>query len=493
MPRTMNSEVSVFDFAGTVKDVKDAFTRDMVSENTETTTVASKSYSAGETFIWTDRKVYKAKSAIASGDTLSAATNGNIEAVGDLAGAVVENKEELESVSDLVDYMVNHQGLKNLLPNNATSITHNGITYTVNNDGTISVSGTATANAYILFPIISLKKGKYILSGCPDVNQSESKAFLYITSLSVFDYGNGAEFELLSDNDNINVAIRVNAGVSFSSTITFKPMIRPAEIEDPTYVPYAKSNVELTGAVTPMLNELGAKNLLPNNATSQVVNGITFTVNSDGSVTANGTSTGWSKQNLNSGFTLPAGKYRMSSGNTMPSKTYLTLVRVSDDATLFTVSGNREVEFSLASDTVVYVYVAVDSTAGAISNLTVYPMIRPASIEDDTYVPYAMTNRELTAYGTQFNKMVCIAGDSYIGRHMRTVRNDQLTFTDGKATKDISSFHSGSEAFGFFFFTYNANNIGVMPITVNNGVATFNTEGSTLNGQRYVNWMILLP
>ena len=131
MPRTMNSEVSVFDFAGTVKDVKDAFTRDMVSENTETTTVASKSYSAGETFIWTDRKVYKAKSAIASGDTLSAATNGNIEAVGDLAGAVVENKEGLESVSNLVDYMVNHPGIKNLLPNNATTQTVNGVTFTV--------------------------------------------------------------------------------------------------------------------------------------------------------------------------------------------------------------------------------------------------------------------------------------------------------------------------------------------------------------------------
>lgn len=167
---------------------------------------------------------------------------------------------EVTDISDEIADMNNVLGAKNLFPNEAVSATSSGITFTVNSDGTVSVSGTATANAYITFPIISLKKGTYILSGCPDINQSETKAFLYIGSLSVFDYGSGAKFTLSSDNDNINLAIRVNAGVSFSSAITFKPMIRLASIADDTYEPYSMTNQELT----PIAQAVSNRNLLDN-------------------------------------------------------------------------------------------------------------------------------------------------------------------------------------------------------------------------------------
>ena len=91
------------------------------------------------------------------------------------------------------------------------------------------------------------------------------------------------------------------------------------------------------------------------------------------------------------------------------------------------------------------------------------------------------------------SNVVKIAEGSFIGKKILTRRNDQLTFSNGVATKDISSNYSGSEAFGFFMFPYNANEVGLMHIIVNNGVATFNTEGTSINGQRYVNWLILLP
>lgn len=89
--------------------------------------------------------------------------------------------------------------------------------------------------------------------------------------------------------------------------------------------------------------------------------------------------------------------------------------------------------------------------------------------------------------------VVNVASPSYIGKTIISSRNDQLTFTNGKATKDISNIYNGTEAFGFFFFPYNANEVGVMRILVTNGVADFNTDGTTLQGQRYVNWMIFLP
>ena len=58
---------------------------------------------------------------------------------------------------------------KNLLKNIATSQTINGITFTVNDDGTVLVNGTATAMAQInlVGTRQQLSKGKYIVSGCP--------------------------------------------------------------------------------------------------------------------------------------------------------------------------------------------------------------------------------------------------------------------------------------------------------------------------------------
>lgn len=91
------------------------------------------------------------------------------------------------------------------------------------------------------------------------------------------------------------------------------------------------------------------------------------------------------------------------------------------------------------------------------------------------------------------NNMALLVDNSFIGKRILSRRNDQLTFTNGIATKDISSSYNGSQAFGFFFFPYNANNVGVMHITVNDGVAKFDTEGTTNSGELYVDWLILLP
>ena len=91
------------------------------------------------------------------------------------------------------------------------------------------------------------------------------------------------------------------------------------------------------------------------------------------------------------------------------------------------------------------------------------------------------------------DEVVNVVSPSYIGKSIISARNDQLTFTNGIATRDISNIYNGSEAFGFFFFPYNDNQVGVMHIFVDSGVAWFKTEGTTIQGQRYVNWMIFLP
>lgn len=158
----------------------------------------------------------------------------------------------------------------------------------------------------------------------------------------------------------------------------------------------AAVNQTLTNEITTVNNVLGAKNLLPNIAQSQTTGGITYTVNSDGSITVNGTSDMlyfYPIYNLN--FILPKGKYVL---NGCPSggaeNTYRLTLETNSGGTIFDIG--EGVEFELLENTIItrcYFRVASGQT---FSNAIVKPMIRLASISDDTYVPYAMTNRELT-------------------------------------------------------------------------------------------------
>lgn len=151
--------------------------------------------------------------------------------------------------------------------------------------------------------------------------------------------------------------------------------------------------------IADMNNVLGAKNILPNVTKTQTVNGITTTLNSDGSITINGTSTGWEQDDILKGL-LKKGTYKISIGTPFPTHVYGTLRNDDTDTTILNLgngSNITEQEFTLSTDTNIRFYNGVSSGV-TVSNLTFYPMIRLASIQDDTYVPYSMTNREMTAY-----------------------------------------------------------------------------------------------
>ena len=151
--------------------------------------------------------------------------------------------------------------------------------------------------------------------------------------------------------------------------------------------------------IADMNNVLGAKNLLPNIAETKTVGGVTRTANADGSITLNGTSTGWGQSDVLKGL-LPKGTYKISIGTPLPSKVWATL-RNDDTSTSILNIGNGsstvEGSFTLSSDTNVRLFCGIEEGA-TLNNFTFYPMLRPASIQDDTYVPYSMTNREMTPY-----------------------------------------------------------------------------------------------
>ena len=146
---------------------------------------------------------------------------------------------------------------------------------------------------------------------------------------------------------------------------------------------------------------LGAKNLLPNNATSQTINGVTFTVNADGSVTANGTATANAvfviHDRVTDDLNISSGNY-IGSGitNGVSGELFMRFFCTRNgSAYVYGDIFNGEITINVQSGDIIGCLINIAS-GQTVNNFTFYPMLRLASDPDDTYVPYAMTNREIT-------------------------------------------------------------------------------------------------
>ena len=201
-----------------------------------------------------------------------------------------------------VEAIVDVYGAKNLLayPYSNTTKTENGITFTDNGDGTVTVSGTASANTGFVLRNAdqTLLKGSYIMTGDPAGSSSSTyEMYLY----DGVHRKCGTVFTESSDKTNITVVIQIYNGTSISTPITFYPMIRDSRIVDDTFVPYAKTNLQLTNdkaerADLATLNLTGSTNSTGSTiasgtffylngsycrAIADIANGTTFTLNTN--------------------------------------------------------------------------------------------------------------------------------------------------------------------------------------------------------------------
>lgn len=131
---------------------------------------------------------------------------------------------------------------KNLLKTTATSTTNNGVTFTVNEDGSVTVNGTATSVIY--FDIMNEKaisKGKYIISGCPSNGSYNTYSFYVYDLVNGInlgrDYGEGREINLVDTVQRAKATFMIAKGTTVEN-LTLYPMIRSADITDGTYEPY---------------------------------------------------------------------------------------------------------------------------------------------------------------------------------------------------------------------------------------------------------------
>lgn len=152
-------------------------------------------------------------------------------------------------------------------------------------------------------------------------------------------------------------------------------------------------------AILAIVNRYGGKNLAPNEATSQTIHNADYTINSDKSVTIIRTSSDGSDANLMMKIKLKLypGTYIMSCGYSgeLLSGVYVALTNLMGITQYSTQDGDN-LEFTINQETEFNWYIILKSATVISTPITFYPMIRDVRIKDSTYVPYSMTNKELT-------------------------------------------------------------------------------------------------
>ncbi len=166
----------------------------------------------------------------------------------------------------------------------------NGITYSTPSKGVVVANGRTSDkfSEFLLAEFHNLPKGKYILSGCPAAGSNTTYRLYSVAVknntnvLSVNDIGSSAVMDLSTvDYDFIRIYVIIGTS-TIADNLTFNPSFTLLEssysesINLITFPYYSSSNnVELSG--------------------STVINGITYTINDGGTITANGTATGTSQ------------------------------------------------------------------------------------------------------------------------------------------------------------------------------------------------------
>ena len=307
---------------------------------------------------------------------------------------------------------------KNMFAGEFTTQTVNGITYTVNEDGSVNVDGTATADSYIPSSVFVLKGGSYIANGI--TGGSDGTYYCDISKV------NGSAISRFKDGDeqfttNADFEVRLWLNVKNGQTIdneTFYPMIRSASIADDTYEPYHES-VEDYMLPQAVQNVMGAKNLLafPYYEGSKTQTGVTFMVNADGSITVstNGAASAdtWFNLAQNPAFMTPGDSYTVSgcpSGGS--SGTYCLRYTNNTDRAYEDTGSGVEVEGFASSYTNVQLHIRVKSGTTISTPVTFYPMVRLAEYTDPTYEPYAMTNKQLTDGRDEWTGTVTVDANS---------------------------------------------------------------------------------
>ena len=214
------------------------------------------------------------------------------------------------------------------------------------------------------------------------------------------------------------------------------------------YEPY--SNIcPISGHDSVALTRTG-KNLLKNKGLSNTVHGVTFTFNTDGTVTVNGTADALYDRPVNSGFLLPVGTYIFSGGadGTGDTNMFIFARKKNGSIQYVTLRNDTPKTFNVTDDvTSMGCSIRVNANQ-TYQNAIFKPMIRLASDTDATYEPY-----QGTTYTTDLGRAV-YGGTLDVTSGVLTVTHLCKTLTT--ADFNISYVSAASDANSYYYNITNA-------------------------------------
>lgn len=168
-------------------------------------------------------------------------------------------------------------GAKNIVAFTRGTETHNGVTFTVNDDLSVTLSTVAGSpcSQYFALRLIGdpdttgwaygqpIEKGTYILSGLP--SGASASTFRYLLGLAASStatrtsesvYATTKEFTVQNDTTRFDLSIYVATGADFSTPVTIKPMITKKKYYQLTdkYVAGSPTNAQLFKMIRDMQN-----------------------------------------------------------------------------------------------------------------------------------------------------------------------------------------------------------------------------------------------
>lgn len=295
---------------------------------------------------------------------------------------------------------------KNFLKLNDTQ-TVNGVTATNNDDGTITLNGTSTRDFFLYVAngtrynttIKNFDAGQIltqsvnVISGTSSPIPSLNTIALEGTNTKFNFFANNVTKTLQNDIGLNPTYLDVKIGTTFNNWTIFPQL----EIGESVTTPEQYGASPSPDCPSPIENVEGnieiksvGENLLNVTAKTTTVQGLTFTLNEDKSITINGTNTGNTGTGtaffrLADNFVLPAGDYTLSNKNANASGNSFIFY---DDSYNFVTKNISNATFT--KDTTIKPYIRVKAGA-TVNNQTIYPMIIKGTYTEETmptYKPY---------------------------------------------------------------------------------------------------------
>lgn len=275
-------------FTELVTEIKKGFDKEdnsvlaNLEDNIELTSTAALPHAVG-TYLVYNKVIYRVTAPIAAGDTLTPGTN--ITVASDIMAMIATKQDKLtfdnvptENSNNPVKSggvftdeqniykVMGSNGAKNLIPNSMKDYSGNGITITVNDDGTFNIDGTVTADMTLesnnaICNGLSIKKGnyKFVTSFTGTKPTGFTRIYYRIGTGSSHSTSWDADTEItITENTTLNVWLYFPIDNSFTfDNQTFSIMLVSTSDTDSTYQPYAKTNRQLTEDVKEIQNQLG--------------------------------------------------------------------------------------------------------------------------------------------------------------------------------------------------------------------------------------------